>query len=73
MQLANTDSRYGGVAKTLHWVIVLLIIAQYFLAHWAHEAEHARATHPAAAIEQLALLARHKSVGLTIFALAVCA
>jgi cytochrome b561 len=71
MQLTNTDSRYGGVTQTLHWVIVLLIIAQYFLAHLAHEAEHARAAHPAAALEQLALLARHKSVGLTIFALAV--
>ena len=71
MQLTNTDSRYGGVAKTLHWVIVLLIVAQYVLAKLAIAAEHARAAHPAAALEQLALLARHKSVGLTIFALAL--
>jgi cytochrome b561 len=71
MQLANTDSRYGGVAKTLHWLIVVLIIVQYVLAQMAHAAEHARAMHPAAALEQLALLARHKSVGLTIFMLAL--
>ena len=71
MQMANTESRYGSVAQALHWVIVLLIIAQYVLAQMADAAEHARATHPAAALEQLALLARHKSVGLTIFALAV--
>jgi cytochrome b561 len=71
MQLANTDSRYGGIAKTLHWVIVLLIIVQYVLAQLAEAAGNARAAHPAAALEQLALLARHKSVGLTIFALAL--
>jgi cytochrome b561 len=71
MQLTNTDSRYGIVAKTLHWVIVLLIITQYVLSQLAEAAEHARAAHPAAALEQLAWLARHKSVGLTIFALAL--
>jgi len=71
MQLVNSDARYGGVTKTLHWLIVLLIIAQYVLAQLAEAAEHARAAHPAAALEQLALLARHKSVGLTIFALAL--
>ena len=71
MQLANTESRYGGVAKSLHWVIVVLIIVQYVLSQMAEAAEHARAAHPAAALEQLAILARHKSVGLTIFALAL--
>jgi cytochrome b561 len=71
MQLTNTESNYGGVAKLLHWLIVGLIVVQWVLAEWAHEAEHARGAHPAAAIEQLALLARHKSVGLTIFALAL--
>jgi cytochrome b561 len=71
MRLTNTQSSYGGVAKLLHWLIVGLIIVQWFLAEWAHEAGHGRAVNPAAAIEQLALLARHKSVGLTIFALAL--
>jgi cytochrome b561 len=71
MQLVNTDSRYGSVTKILHWLIVALIIVQYVLAQMAEAAEHARAAHPAAALEQLALLARHKSVGLTIFALAL--
>jgi cytochrome b561 len=41
------------------------------LAELADEAGHEKAAHPAAALQQLALLARHKSIGLTIFALAV--
>ncbi len=59
------------VSQALHWLIVALIITQYVLAQLAESAVHDRAAHPAAALQQLALLARHKSVGLTIFALAV--
>ena len=71
MDLKNTTTRYGVISQGIHWLIVALIITQYVLATLAHNAEHDRATHPAAALQQLALLARHKSVGLTIFALAV--
>jgi cytochrome b561 len=71
MQLRNTLARYGAVTQALHWLIVLLIIAQYVLADLAEDAGHDKAAHPAAAMQQLALLARHKSIGLTIFALAV--
>jgi cytochrome b561 len=71
MQLTNTRFRYGGVAQLLHWSIVLLIIAQYVLAELAEEAGADKAAHPAAALAQFALLARHKSVGLTILGLAV--
>lgn len=71
MQLTNSGSRYGGVTMTLHWLIVALIVGQWVLAELAEDAGHMKAAHPAAALEQLALLARHKSFGLTIFALAV--
>jgi cytochrome b561 len=71
MQLKNTAARYGGITQALHWLIVMLIIAQYVLAELADDAGHDKAAHPAAALQQLALLARHKSIGLTIFALAV--
>jgi len=71
MQLKNTSNRYGGVAQILHWLIVALIITQWVLAQLAEAAGHDKAAHPAAALHQLALLARHKSVGLTIFALAI--
>ena len=71
MQLKNTPTRYGAVGQTLHWVIVVLVITQYVLASFAAEAEAAKAAHPAAALLQFQWLARHKSVGLTIFALAI--
>ncbi len=71
MDLKNTTTRYGAISQAVHWLIVALIIVQYVLAQLAEAAGHERAAHPAAALQQLALLARHKSVGLTIFALAV--
>ena len=71
MQLTNTPARYGLIGQTLHWVIVALIITQYILAGLAEEAGHDKATHPAAALVQFVWLARHKSVGVTIFALAI--
>ena len=69
MDFKNTAERYGVVSQALHWLIVALIITQYTLAKLAESAGHDRAVHPAAALQQLALLARHKSVGLTILAL----
>jgi len=71
MEIKNTPTRYGVISQALHWVIVALIITQYVLAKLAESAGHDKAAHPAAALQQLALLARHKSVGLTIFVLAL--
>jgi cytochrome b561 len=64
MQWRNTASRYGYVATALHWVIVVGIVAQYFLAEAAEDHEGAGAsTFNAANL--------HNSIGLTIFALAL--
>ena len=71
MPVRNSAARFGIVAQSLHWLIAALIVVQYVLISYAEAAEEARKTHPLAALEQLAWLARHKSVGLTIFALAV--
>jgi cytochrome b561 len=70
MRLANTTERFGAVAQGLHWIIAALIVVQWLLIEWAEAAEGARKSNPAAAMEQLAWLARHKSVGITILALA---
>jgi cytochrome b561 len=51
------------VAQTLHWVIVGLLIVQVALGKIAHELP--------VGLDKLALLARHKSVGITILGLAV--
>jgi cytochrome b561 len=62
MALRNTTHRWGAVAQLFHWLIVALIIAQVTLASLADDAPPAR---------KLTLLARHKSVGITILMLAV--
>ena len=57
---------YTATAQWLHWLIAALIIAQYVLAELA---EGAAAAHRPAA--ELLLLANHKSLGMTILALAI--
>ncbi len=63
MPARNTSERYGYVAQGLHWLIVGLLIVQVTLAKIA-------AGLPLG-LDRLALLARHKSFGITILALAV--
>jgi len=63
MALRNTTQRWGAVAQLLHWLIVVLIVLQYTLASLADDL-------PLGA-KKLALLARHKSVGITILMLAI--
>ena len=62
MQLRNTLTRYGAVAQLFHWVIVVLIITQFVLA------QRADGLSPVA---KIGVLATHKSVGITILALAL--
>ena len=54
--------RYGGVAKALHWVILLLLVARYAIA-WTMPGIH-RGTWPEGLINV------HLSLGLVILALA---
>jgi cytochrome b561 len=62
MAWRNTRHRWGAVAQFLHWLIVALIILQVTLASLADALPPAK---------KLAMLARHKSVGITILALAL--
>lgn len=63
MALTNTTQRWGAVAKAFHWIIVVLILLQYGLGLYANSLPLGMA--------QLATYARHKSVGITILALAL--
>lgn len=63
MQLRNTNTAWGVVSQSLHWLIVALVVLQYILAETAEELPLGMA--------KLATLARHKSVGMTILGLAV--
>jgi len=59
----NPPSRYTAVAQTFHWVIAALIVTQFILAWSADDLP--------LGMHKLALLARHKSVGMTVLMLAV--
>lgn len=60
--LKNTTQKYGSVAQLFHWVIVGLIIYQFYLANKAEDLSP---------LQKIGVLAQHKSIGMTIFALAV--
>ena len=62
MPVRNTADRYGSVAQTLHWTIVALLIVQFTLGKIADGLP--------IGLDKLVTLARHKSFGITILALA---
>lgn len=57
---------YSQAAKILHWLVAAAIVLQFILANLAEAAEDNDQV-----MQQLALLANHKSVGITILTLAV--
>ena len=59
----STPTRYSAVAQAFHWLIAALIVTQFVLANMADDL-------PLGA-HKLALLARHKSFGMTVLMLAV--
>ena len=63
MHAKNSTSQYGAVAQAFHWIIVGLIVTQFILAN----KEGGLPLGPA----KIATLATHKSVGMTIFGLAI--
>jgi cytochrome b561 len=63
MAWRNTSERWGALARFFHWAIVLMLIGQFIMAELAEDLP--------LGMEKIALLARHKSVGITILLLAV--
>lgn len=63
MNAAPPAVRYTPVAQLLHWTIAALIVVQFVLANRAEDAP--------SKMQQLALLTRHKSFGMTVLMLAV--
>lgn len=59
----NLPTRYGAVAQTFHWLIAALVVTQFVLANMAEDLP--------LGIHKLAMLARHKSFGMTVLMLAV--
>jgi cytochrome b561 len=63
MPIQSSPTRYSAVAKVFHWLIAALIVTQFVLANMAADL-------PIGA-HKLALLARHKSFGMTVLMLAI--
>jgi len=63
MAIRNTTARWGSISQFFHWLIVVLIIVQVTLASLADDLP--------LGMKKLAMLARHKSVGITILGLVV--
>jgi cytochrome b561 len=63
MTVRNTTRAWGAVSKSLHWLIVLLIITQWVIM------KRADALPPGS--EKLDAIGWHKSFGITILALAI--
>ncbi|MCR9277215.1 MAG: cytochrome b/b6 domain-containing protein [Pseudomonadaceae bacterium] len=66
MQYVKQDAGYSSLAQILHWLIAAMIVVQYVLAELAEGADDAGRV-----VAQLALLANHKSVGMTVLLLAI--
>jgi cytochrome b561 len=63
MPTQSSSARYGAVAQTFHWIIAALIVTQFVLADLESGLP--------IGVRKLALLARHKSVGMTVLMLAI--
>ncbi|HME40597.1 MAG TPA: cytochrome b [Steroidobacteraceae bacterium] len=63
MPTRSPPTRYSAVAQTFHWVIAALVVVQFVLANL--EGDLPIGAH------KLALLARHKSFGMTVLMLAI--
>ncbi|MEP6547266.1 MAG: cytochrome b [Gammaproteobacteria bacterium] len=59
----SSPTRYGAVAQAFHWVIAALVVTQFVLANLAEDLP--------IGVHKLALLARHKSFGMTVLMLAI--
>jgi cytochrome b561 len=59
----GSSGRYTAVAQAFHWIIAALIVTQFVLGHMAADLPNG--------MHKLALLARHKSFGMTVLMLAI--
>jgi cytochrome b561 len=63
IQLRNSEDSWGAVARGLHWLVAVLVLAQFVIGSVAEEMKLTPA--------KLDLFVWHKSIGVTILALAV--
>ena len=61
MMLRNSNERYGVISQALHWIIVIMVFTQIVYGTIAADLP--------LGMQRLIVLARHKSIGMTIFIL----
>ncbi|MFQ6548769.1 cytochrome b/b6 domain-containing protein [Aestuariibius sp. 2305UL40-4] len=72
MGLRNTDIRYGGIAKTFHWTVMLLIATLIPLGIYASNLAHLAEADPAAYGARAGFwFSLHKTLGIILFGVAV--
>ena len=64
MQLRNTSKQYGLIAKSLHWIMALLIITAWMIGYYAVDLPNTK-------LQKMKLFDFHKSVGMVILMLVV--
>lgn len=64
MQIANTTEKFGLLTKSLHWIIFVLVIVEYFLVY-------RREYFPKGSLEKSQYMMLHKSFGLCVLLLAL--
>ncbi len=62
MQIRNSLNRYGAVAQSLHWIVVVLVVLQFMSALIADDMPFG--------VAKALIMVRHKSIGVTILVLA---
>ena len=68
MQLTNTAGNYGLIARSFHWLMALLILSMIPLGKWANVAPF---TNDAEFARKFMLFSIHKTLGVTLFGLAL--
>jgi cytochrome b561 len=72
MPAQNTATRYGSVAKSLHWLTALLILTNIPLGLIAENMAHGITAQDSAALARVAtLFSLHKTIGVTVFLVAL--
>jgi cytochrome b561 len=71
MHTTPAPTRYGGVARGLHWIVAAVIVMQFLLAPIPENLPPGIHVNPPFGLDKVELLARHRSLGMTALMLMV--
>ncbi len=71
MKTTPVPARYGSVARGFHWIVAGLILVQFLLAPIPENLPLGINVHPPFGLDEIGLLARHKSFGMTVLMLMI--